>query len=131
MCVFVCLFEESPQIINLQTKSIYLDKFKSYSILVIWHLPPKPIHPPTHPPLGDGVSTDHKSSNRISLFWLAQELFYFCDLTPQWNHIHTCMQEYTYVCTLTILCQFCLKIYDLWILLHLWQLEVMCIWRSV
>ena len=27
-----------------------------------------PNHPPIHPPIGGGVSTDHKSSNRIELF---------------------------------------------------------------
>ena len=33
-------------------------------------------HPsPTHPPMGGGVSTDHKSSSRIELSQLGQDLF--------------------------------------------------------
>ena len=38
----------------------------------------------THPPMGGGVPTNHKSSNRIELSWLHQDLFN-CksfDLTP-------------------------------------------------
>ena len=30
--------------------------------------------PPTHPPMGGGVSTNHKSSNRIELSQLSQHL---------------------------------------------------------
>ena len=48
--------------------------------LVIW---PDPIHwptqPSTHPPMDGGVSTNHKSSNRIELSQLGQDLF---DLIP-------------------------------------------------
>ena len=32
---------------------------------------------PIHPPIGGGVSTNHKSSNRIELFWLGPDLFDF------------------------------------------------------
>ena len=58
----------SPQIINLQTKLNYIDKFKLYSIF-------SDLTPPMHPPIGGGVSIDHKSSNRIELSWLSQDLF--------------------------------------------------------
>ena len=70
-----CLF----QIINLQTVLNYLDYVKIYSILS--HLPwPHPLthwptQPSTHPPMGGGVSTNHKSLNRIELFQLDQDLF--------------------------------------------------------
>ena len=36
------------------------------------------------PPIGGGVSTNHKSSNRIKLSQLGQDLFNFNDLT--WSH---------------------------------------------
>ena len=37
-----------------------------------------PIHQPTHiPHIGEGVSTNHKYSNRIQLPRLDQDLFYF------------------------------------------------------
>ena len=41
-----------------------------------------PIKPPstqlsTRPPIGGGMSTDHKYSNRIELFQLGQDLFDF------------------------------------------------------
>ena len=37
-----------------------------------------------HPPMGGSVSTNYKSSNRIELSWLGQDLFncYSFDLTP-------------------------------------------------
>ena len=60
----------SLQIINLQTELNYPDWakiFKIYSDLT--HPLTKP---PTHPPMGGGVSTNHKSSNRIELSWLGQ-----------------------------------------------------------
>ena len=41
----------------------------------------QPTHPPTHqtihPPMGGGVSTDFKSSNRIGISWLVQVLLNF------------------------------------------------------
>ena len=37
--------------------------------------------PPTHPPMGGGVSTNHKSSNRIESSQLGQDLLNFSDLT--------------------------------------------------
>ena len=40
-----------------------------------------PTQPPTHPSMGGGVSTNHKSSNRIQLSWLGQHLKIFSDLT--------------------------------------------------
>ena len=41
-------------------------------------------NPPKHPPIGGGVSINHKSSNRIELSQLGQDLFdiYSFDLTP-------------------------------------------------
>ena len=33
--------------------------------------------PPIHPPIGGGVSTNHKSSNRIELSQLGPDLFDF------------------------------------------------------
>ena len=43
-----------------------------------------PTHWPTHPPMGGGVSTNHKPSNRIELSRLDQDLLNFSsfDLTP-------------------------------------------------
>ena len=35
------------------------------------------INPPIHPPIGGGVSTNHKSSNRIELSQLGQDLLNF------------------------------------------------------
>ena len=35
------------------------------------------INPPIHPPIGGGVSTNHKSSNRIELSRLGPDLFDF------------------------------------------------------
>ena len=75
----------SLQIINLQREFNYLDYIKIYLIFsnMTW---PHPLthwttHPPTH---GWGVSTNHKSSNRIELSQLSQDLFncYSFDLTP-------------------------------------------------
>ena len=36
-----------------------------------------PIDPPNHPPMGGGMSTNHKSSNRIELSRLGQDLLNF------------------------------------------------------
>ena len=50
------------------------------------------IQPPTHPPMGGGVSTNHKSSKRIELSWLSPDLFdnKWFDLTPPIDpHIHS------------------------------------------
>ena len=50
-----------------------------------------PTHPPTHqtmhPPMGGGVSTDFKSSNRIEISWLVQVLlnFYWFWGSPPWG----------------------------------------------
>ena len=48
-----------------------------------------PTHPPNrpHPPMGGGVSTNHKSSNRIELSWFSQQFsnFKWFDLTPPIN----------------------------------------------
>ena len=80
----------SPQIINLQTEFNYLqlgqDLFNFY-----WFDQTPPINPPFHPTICGGVSTNHKSSNRIELSWLGQDLSWlgqrfirFSDLTwPQ------------------------------------------------
>ena len=55
-------------------------------------------HAPAHPPMGGGVSINHKSSNRIELSRLGQDLFncYSFDLTTPIdppidppNHPHT------------------------------------------
>ena len=55
----------------LQTKSNYIDKFKLYEIS---HLTlPHPFTP--HLPIGRGVSINHRSSNRIELSRLGQDLF--------------------------------------------------------
>ena len=45
---------------------------------------PDPTHSPIHPPIGGGVSINHRSSNRIELSQLSQDLFdiYQYDLTP-------------------------------------------------
>ena len=76
------------QIINFQTELNYLDKVKILFHFWLYdltqpiepHINP-PIHPstqqPIHPPIGGGVSTNHKSSNRIELFRLGQDLFDF------------------------------------------------------
>ena len=51
-------------------------KSKFIQILVIWHDPTNwPTHQPIHPATGGGVSTIHKSSNRIELSWLGEDLF--------------------------------------------------------
>ena len=41
--------------------------------------PPNDPHnnPPIRPPIGKGVSTNHKSSNRIQLSWLDDDLLDF------------------------------------------------------
>ena len=36
---------------------------------------PDPSHSPIHPPIGGGVSINHRSSNRIELSQLSQDLF--------------------------------------------------------
>ena len=60
----------------LQTKSNNISISSNFIKLVIW---PDPTHSPTHwsihPPIGTGVSTNHKSSNRIELSQLGQDLF--------------------------------------------------------
>ena len=38
---------------------------------------PRHTQPPIHPPIGGGVSTNHKSSNRIELSRLSPDLFNF------------------------------------------------------
>ena len=58
--------------------------------LVIWPDPTHwPTHPPNHPhpPMGRGVSTNHKSSNRIELSWFSQQFlnFKWFDLNPPIN----------------------------------------------
>ena len=78
----------SLEIINLQTELNYFNKVKIYSIVshLTWPHPLThwPTQPPTHPPMGGGVTTNHKSSKRIELSRLGQDLFN-CksfDLTP-------------------------------------------------
>ena len=46
-----------------------------------------PFHPTTHEPRARGVSANHKSSNRIELSWLSQDLFDFLwfDMAPPIN----------------------------------------------
>ena len=61
--------------------------------LVIW---PDPIHWPTHPPnhllthppmdKSGGVSTNHKSSNRIELSWFSQQFIKFLVIWPDPTH---------------------------------------------
>ena len=49
------------------------------------------IQPPMNPPMARGVSANHKSSNRIELSWLSQDLFDFLwfDMVPPINpHNH-------------------------------------------
>ena len=50
------------------------------------HILTHPIHPTTFTthPIGEGVSANHKSSNRIELSWSVQDLFdfYWYDMTP-------------------------------------------------
>ena len=75
----------SQQITNLQTELNYLNKFKIYWIFSYTTLPHPLTHilthpstqPPIHPPIGGGVSTNHKSSNRIELSRLGPDLFDF------------------------------------------------------
>ena len=73
----------SPQIINLQTELNYLNYIKIYSIFSNDLTPPidplnhSSIKPPTHPAMGEGVSTNHKSSNRIGSSQLGQDLLNF------------------------------------------------------
>ena len=44
-------------------------------LLVIWHSSsPQPTHQTIHPPMSGGVSTEFKSSSRIELSWLIQDL---------------------------------------------------------
>ena len=51
-------------------------------IILLVIKPDPPIDPPTHPPMGRGVSTNHKSSNRIELSQSGQDLFN-CYVTGQ------------------------------------------------
>ena len=44
------------------------------------------IQPPTHPPMGGGVSTNHKSSNRIELSWFGQHFKIFLVIWPDPTH---------------------------------------------
>ena len=44
------------------------------------------IQPPTHPPMGGGVSTNHKSSNRIELSWFSQHFLNFLVFWPDPTH---------------------------------------------
>ena len=68
----------SLQIINLQTELNYLCCVKIYYIVsdLTWPHPLThwPTKPPMHPPMGEGVSTNHKSSNRIESSQLGQDL---------------------------------------------------------
>ena len=65
----------SPQTINLQVELNYLNEVKIYLIfsdltspnLLSQIITQQSIQPPTHPPIDDGDSTNHKSSNRIEL----------------------------------------------------------------
>ena len=56
---------------------------------MIWSDPTHwPTDPPTYPPIGGGVSTNHKSSNRIELSWLVQVLLnfdWFWGSPPWWG----------------------------------------------
>ena len=56
-------------------------KVKTYSIFNDLTWPHRLTHPPTHqtihPPIGERVSTDFKSSNRIEISWLVQILLNF------------------------------------------------------
>ena len=80
----------------LQTKSNYINKFN-------WDPTHWPTHPPTHPPMGgcvgEGVSTNHKSSNRIELSRLGQDfknfLVFWPDPTHQPTHPSTHPPNYT------------------------------------
>ena len=75
----------SLQIINLQTELNYLDSVNNFQIFsdLTWPHPSThpSTHPPTHqiihPPMGGGVSTDFKSSNRIEISRLVQVLLNF------------------------------------------------------
>ena len=80
--------------------------------------PPTPTHQIIHQPLGGGVSTDFKSSNRIEISWLVQVLLNFDWFQgPPWGwgwvdgvwggervlptHMHTHMHTLTHACTCT------------------------------
>ena len=59
-----------------------LPTYPSTQFLIIWHKPTHwPTHPPNHPPIhlskGWSVSTNHKSSNRIQLSQLDDDLLDF------------------------------------------------------
>ena len=78
--------------LNLQTELNHLNKVQIYSIFSHLTWPhPFTTHPPTHPAMGGGVSTNHKSSNRIESSRLGQDLFNFksFDLTPPIYHPST------------------------------------------
>ena len=76
----------SPQTINLQVELNYLNQVKIYLIfsdltspnLLTQTITHQSIQPPTHPPLDDGDSTNHKSSNRIELSRLDNDLLNYC-----------------------------------------------------
>ena len=128
--------------------------------LVISH---DPTHPSIHPPIGGGVSTDFKSSNRIAISQLVQELLNFywlgvvplgngggwmwvwmCGSTPcmhVWGHPDTPTTPSTQPnggtpevsknsinLELIKIIWLCLKIFDLWTLLYLYQLGLVCRW---
>ena len=71
----------SLQIINLQMELNHLDYVKIYYIVsdLTWPHPLThwPTQLPTHQPMGGGVSTNHKSSNRIESSQLGQDLLNF------------------------------------------------------
>ena len=71
----------SLQIINRQTELNYLDSVSNFQIFSDLTWPHPSTHPPTHqiihPPMGGGVSTDFKSSNRIEISLLVQVLLNF------------------------------------------------------
>ena len=58
------------------SKSYIFEENMPESMKIHW---PKLTHPsnqpPIHPPIGGGLSTNHKSSNRIELSQLGQDLF--------------------------------------------------------
>ena len=68
----------SLQIINLQTELNYLDSvniFKIFSDLTWPHTSTQ--NQTIHPPMGERVSTNFRSSNRIEISWLVQVLLNF------------------------------------------------------
>ena len=66
----------SLQIINLQADWIISIRSRFIKFLVIWpEITHWPTEPPIHPPMDRDVSTNNKSSNRIELSQLGQDLF--------------------------------------------------------